>query len=244
MSSLSLEVDRLLEQVSQVALSINCEASNIAIDRLRLNKENLLVFLDLLLKWNKRVNLTSSNDLEKILFDHVLDSCIAVISLPKELPSKSRFLDVGSGAGFPGIVILLMQNQWQGILCEPRQKRAFFLDDVAGRIANGRSHVTTSRIEKICNEQIDVFDDMNLANHIEMLDFVITRATGLGEKFLQGSLNLVKPGGFAFIMSSCDVINSNLSDNAKLIGWQVEPSLAYTLPHNKAKRFIQVWKKL
>lgn len=65
--------------------------------------EKLLNFIDLLIKWNKTYNLTAIRDPEKILTHHILDS----LSIANYLINKKNILDVGSGAGLPGIPLAI-----------------------------------------------------------------------------------------------------------------------------------------
>lgn len=88
--------------------------------------EQLGQFLALLKKWNDKFNLVSRRDMGRLVSRHLLDSLTAA-----PLVRGSRVLDVGSGAGFPGIPLAVMQPRRQFILCDRLSRRARFLSTVA-----------------------------------------------------------------------------------------------------------------
>ena len=88
----------------------------------------LAVYLDLLTKWNARTNLTSVRDPREIVQRHFGESLFAA----RHLPASSRtLLDLGSGAGFPGLPIAILRPHLQVTLAEAHQKKASFLREVA-----------------------------------------------------------------------------------------------------------------
>ena len=84
-------------------------------------------FIELLLKWNKAMSLTSVTELEQILAFHFGESLFALPMLPVE---KSRLADVGSGAGFPGIPLAMARPSLEVTLIEPNAKKFAFLSEV------------------------------------------------------------------------------------------------------------------
>lgn len=83
----------------------------------------MLAFGELLLDWNQRTNLVGAKSLEKLIPAHFLDSLAGL----RLAPDDSPLVDVGSGAGLPGIVAALAYPRRRTILLEPRTKRAEFL---------------------------------------------------------------------------------------------------------------------
>src|ERR1039458_6806634 len=94
--------------------------------------EALQRYLDLLLRWNARVNLTAVRDPEKIVTRHFGESLFAArILLPgREGAAASTLADVGSGAGFPGVPMKLFAPQLELTLIEAHSKKAVFLREV------------------------------------------------------------------------------------------------------------------
>ena len=97
-------------------------------------------YIELLLKWNKTISLTTVTELEQILAFHFGESLFALPMLPVE---KSRLADVGSGAGFPGIPLAMARPSLDVTLIEPNAKKFAFLNEVIRQL--GLNNVTAFR---------------------------------------------------------------------------------------------------
>jgi len=86
-------------------------------------------YLTELQKWNRRINLTGTNDLRELITRHVLDS-LAGLAVLADMAPGSAVADLGSGAGFPGLPIKVARPDLHMTLIEPREKRAAFLTTV------------------------------------------------------------------------------------------------------------------
>lgn len=106
-------------------------------------REKLLAYVALIEKWNRIYNLTAVRDPEKMLAHHILDS-LAVIP---HLPRGSRFADVGSGAGLPGIPLALALPDVSVTLIESNQKKSAFLEQAVIDLAIPNATVTRARVE-------------------------------------------------------------------------------------------------
>ncbi|MFN8390458.1 MAG: 16S rRNA (guanine(527)-N(7))-methyltransferase RsmG [Bdellovibrionota bacterium] len=106
----------------------------------------LLRYLELILDWNERVDLVAPAPTEKLIERHLVDSLAAAMLLSGLRPD-SGLIDIGSGAGLPGIVLSIMQPTRKVVLLEPRQKRSVFLNEAKRRLGLGRASVVTSRLE-------------------------------------------------------------------------------------------------
>ena len=98
--------------------------------------DQLSDYLDLLLKWNTRTNLTAIRDPEEIVRRHFGESLFTAT----RLPACHSLLDLGSGAGFPGIPIQLALPEICVTLAESQNKKASFLREVCGTCAYGRKY--------------------------------------------------------------------------------------------------------
>jgi 16S rRNA (guanine527-N7)-methyltransferase len=105
----------------------------------------LSAYLDLLLKWNARTNLTAVRDPDEIVRRHYGESLFAGRHLGSETPT---LLDFGSGAGFPGIPIALLRPDIQVTLAESQNKKATFLRE-AVRTLNLSTEVWPGRVESM-----------------------------------------------------------------------------------------------
>jgi len=135
---------------------------------LKLNSETqqkLLDYLALLQKWNKTFNLTAIRDAEQMLRYHLLDS-LAV--LPYLWPG--RWLDVGCGAGLPGLVLAVARPDWQFTLLDSNSKKTSFVQQAGIEMDLQNIEVRCERVEKM---QSDIkFDGIISRAFAETADFV------------------------------------------------------------------------
>ncbi len=136
----------------------------------------LSTYLDLLMKWNQRTNLSSIRDPREIVSRHFGESLFAV----RHLPSAETLLDVGSGAGFPGLPIALARPQLQVTLAESQNKKAAFLREVV-RTLGVAVEVWGGRVEDLPVER--------------RFDLVTLRAVDRPQLALEVARSRVGPGG-------------------------------------------------
>jgi 16S rRNA (guanine527-N7)-methyltransferase len=137
-------------------------------------------YIDLLLFWNEKINLTSVTDPPKILEVHFAESFFGAISQGIE---SGDLVDVGSGAGFPALPIVMLRPGIRATLLEPNAKKAAFLWEVSRKVGIvDRITVVRSRLE-----------DFPAAPNA---DFITSRAVRAGDpSFLGHCSQLLKPGG-------------------------------------------------
>lgn len=135
----------------------------------------IATYLEELQRWAKIVDLVSQSDPKTIIRKHVFDS-LATLSV---LPFDGQLLDLGSGAGFPGLPIAMARPTVEVSLLEPRRKRINFLREVIRRTALINTHAYEMRAEEFAEQ-----DERHSA-----FDVVITRATWNIWEFL----NLARP---------------------------------------------------
>ncbi len=128
------------EQVRALLLQYYPEASLTLASRLK-------VYLDLLLRWNGRTNLTSIRDPREIVQRHFGESLFVARYLPD---GAGTLLDVGSGAGFPGLPIALARPDWKVTLAESQGKKAAFLMEVVRTLGTG-IEVWPKRVEMLAS---------------------------------------------------------------------------------------------
>ena len=108
--------------------------------------ERLLVYLAELMKWSRRVNLVARDTPEaQVVETHFLDSLTLLPFL--DGAGEVHLLDVGSGAGFPGLALACMRPDGRFTLCEPRQKRVSFLRHVVRTLGLANVEVVAERVE-------------------------------------------------------------------------------------------------
>src|SRR4029077_1234668 len=124
-------------------------------------------YIELLLKWNKTVSLTTVTDLDQILAFHFGESLFALPMLPVE---KSRVADVGSGAGFPGIPLAMARPSLDVTLIEPNAKKFAFLNEVVRKLSLAKVRAVRGRtgdlqfsdeeFEVVTARAVGEFDDL------------------------------------------------------------------------------------
>jgi 16S rRNA (guanine527-N7)-methyltransferase len=119
----------------------------------------LSAYLDLLLKWNARTNLTAIRDPEQIVRRHFGESLFTGLQLLPRLQPGATLLDFGSGAGFPGLPIQLLLPDLHVTLAESQHKKASFLRE-AVRTLNLATEVWSDRVESIPSTRL--FDVITL----------------------------------------------------------------------------------
>lgn len=136
----------------------------------RVPRETLRVlekFVELLLKWNKQINLISRKSEDKIWFNHVLDSLEALKHITNITPTV---LDVGSGAGFPGMILSIVTG-WHTILVEKSHKKCMFLKE-AQLITGANVTIENQLIEKLEKYHPNIIVSRGVANIKTLLDMI------------------------------------------------------------------------
>lgn len=130
--------------------------------------DKLEIYADLLAKWQAKINLISKNTLDDAWQRHFADSAQLAALIPEE--SKILF-DLGSGAGFPGMVLAILRPDLEIHLVESDQKKCAFLQNVS-RETNCAAHIHNQRIENVSRETIpDVVSARALSSLAELLNY-------------------------------------------------------------------------
>lgn len=148
--------------------------SNLSKINLNLSDEScaqLILFLELLLKWNKAYNLTAITDFDKMLTYHLIDS----LSIANYLKGE-KIIDVGSGAGLPGIPLAVYFPQKQFVLLDSVGKKTRFISQAVRELKLQNVTVVQSRAEEYQTETR--FDTMT-ARAVGSLDYLIEISTHL-----------------------------------------------------------------
>jgi len=176
--------DRLRAEIVDGAARLGVQLDDEAVD-------GLLAHLDELRTWAPRLSLVSPGDLADpgaLVERHVLDS-LASLPVVAETSPRPRVLDLGSGAGFPGVPIAVALRRARVLLVEPRLRRASFLRSVARRLPGVALQVAACRIEELPEQALG-----------DGFDAVVSRATLPLSDLLAAATRCLVPGGrlFAF----------------------------------------------
>ncbi len=113
-------------------------------------------YTELVERWTSRCNLVSKNDLNRIVSKHVADSWN--FTRVPGLLAGVRILDVGSGAGFPGMVLALLRPDVQVVLLDSRRQRTLFLREAVEQLGLANAQVLCQRVEELKNSMPDFFE--------------------------------------------------------------------------------------
>ena len=138
--------------------------------------EKLIIYLELLQEWNKTHNLTAVDDIEQMLSIHVFDSASI-----KPYIKGASLLDVGSGAGLPGMVLAILSPALQVTSVEARNKKAQFQMFAANKLKLKNFAVENVRIEDFKPK--------------EKFSMITSRAFASLENFVEGSRQAIAPNG-------------------------------------------------
>lgn len=166
--------------------------------------EKLSVYLDLLVRWNQRINLTGLREPRLIVRRLFGES----LYLGKILDLKGWLVDVGSGAGFPGLALKLATPELQVSLVEPRHRKAAFLKEVVRECGLTIADVVINRFEPWAEGLRE-----------RLPDFITTRAVDLSEKLLSSMARALAPEGTVALLTTRKIANS-IRDKGGPFSWR------------------------
>lgn len=206
---------------------------------LELSKKQILQFIsyyELLIDWNSRMNLTAITEFEDVLKKHFIDS-LSLISAVSDLAQKQYdLIDVGTGAGFPGIPLKIAFPNLKITLLDSLNKRIQFLNEVICKLELQDIEAVHGRAEDFAKP--DQFR--------ERYDLCVSRAVANLATLSEYCIPFVKPGGF-FISYKSEKVNVELEEAKKAIsvlGGSFQKNIEFLLPHSDITRnFIVIQKK-
>lgn len=194
--------------------------------------EQFYLYMNLLLEWNEKINLTTIVEPNEIILKHFIDS----ITLISYLNNTQSILDVGTGAGFPGIPLAILEKNKNFILMDSLNKRINFLQEIIQKLALTKVQAIHGRAEELGKEE----------EYREHYDLVTSRAVAKLNILLEYMLPFVKVGGRCICMKSQE-IEEELKEAKKAIevlGGKLEKVEEIHLPESDIKRKIVVIKKV
>jgi 16S rRNA (guanine527-N7)-methyltransferase len=194
----------------------------------------LTTFENELLIWNQRFNLTAIRAAESIRIKHFLDSFSCVLAWNENPPT--RLIDVGTGAGFPGIPLKILYPSMQLTLVESVGKKASFCRHAVGVLKLEGVDVITGRAEELGQ----------LPAQRESYDWAVARAVANLPVLAEYLLPLVRVGGKMLAQKghSGPVEAHNAEPALKLLGGQIRQLLPVTLPGVAEERYLVVVDKV
>lgn len=186
----------------------------------------------LLAEWNEKINLTAITDPEGIVIKHFLDS----LSIAELIPDETKTLiDVGTGAGFPGIPLKVIRDNLKVTLLDSLDKRVKFLNEIC-------SNLMLKDIVSVHGRAEDFGVDKK---YRERFDFVTARAVANLPVLLEYCLPFVSIGGMFIAMKGPDA-KEELKESQKaldILGGEIEDVKIFTLPNSDIERYLILIKK-
>lgn len=146
----------------------------------------LEVYYQLLIEWNEKINLTSIIERDEVLWKHFLDSSLVMTNHLWKERDGSHVLDVGTGAGFPGLVLAILNPNKQFILLDSLKKRVDFLEVVIEQLGLDNVKAFQGRAETFGRRE----DFRN------QFDFVVSRAVAELPVLMEYCIPFVKKDGY------------------------------------------------
>lgn len=188
----------------------------------------------LLVEWNKRVNLTALVNERDVVIKHFIDSLTLLKDITPD--EAARVVDVGSGAGFPGLPLKIARPDINLVLLESVRKKADFLLRVVDILSLSGVSVICARVEDAARQK-----DMRAA-----FDYTVSRAVASLPVLLEYCLPLLKTGGFFVAMKGPAVTDEAASAGMALdlLGGMLERISHFILPFSGEKRSLVLIRKI
>ena len=202
---------------------------------IKINDEQIKSFekyMNLLLEWNEKINLTAITQPEEIKLKHFVDS----LTVLKYINDDDKVIDIGTGAGFPGIPLKIMNENTKITLLDSLNKRINFLNIVIETLNLRNIQAIHGRAEEIARNKL----------YREKYDVAVSRAVANLSTLTEYMLPFVKVGGKCICMKGANV-NEELerAQNAiKELGGEIEKIDNFFLSDNDNERNIIVIKKV
>ena len=189
--------------------------------------DKLLKLYEFLVEYNQNVNLTAITDFEEVVVKHFIDSVLPFSMI--DIKENSSFIDVGTGAGFPSIPLMIVRPDLKGTLLEALNKRCVFLEK-ACKLTGVDAKVVHGRAEDYTKEKREAFD------------FATARAVAAIPVLCEYCIPYVKTGGRFIALKSVNEDESQCEKAVKVLGGKIEKIKDYTITNGDSRRLFVVEK--
>lgn len=195
-------------------------------------------YLELIQSWQKKSNITAAKDSFDIIYKHFLDSLSGIRLINKEIKKnkKTKIIDIGSGAGFPGIPVKIILPKIEMTLLEARKNKKEFLDNTVKEIDLDNVYVLRDRAENLGK----------IKEYREKYNIVLSRAVASLEILSEYCLPLCKTGGIMLAFKGSSFLKE-LEISYKVIeklGGLLESINLIKVPHSEHIRCILAIRKI
>ena len=210
------------EKIKEIFSKYSIEINN-------LQAEKFVKYYDFLIEENKKFNLTAITDFEQVILKHFIDSVLPI----NEIKHNAKIVDVGTGAGFPGIPIKILRDDVDILLVDSLEKRIKFLNELIKLLSLKKIKTLHSRAEDIGNNR-------------ETFDVSLSRAVAKVNTLSEYLIPYVKVGG-KIIMYKGKNSEEELTEGENainILGGELEDIKKYYLPEIESERNVIIIKKI
>ena len=189
-------------------------------------------YMNMLIEWNEKINLTAIIEPNEIILKHFIDS----LTIYKDIPNKSSVVDVGTGAGFPGIPLAIMNESLKITLVDSLNKRLIFLQEVINELNLKNIELVHARAEEFGQNK----------KYREKFDIATSRAVANLSTLSELCLPYVKENG-KFIPYKAEKAEAEIEAAQKavdLLGGEISDKIEFQLPGGDMGRTLVVIDKI
>ena len=190
------------------------------------NAETFYKYMNLLIEWNEKINLTAIVEPNEIIIKHFIDSLI----LEKYIKDNDSIIDIGTGAGFPGIPLKIQNSSLKVTLLDSLNKRVKFLNEIIGLLQLDNIETVHGRAE----------DFGRAMKYRERYDVCTSRAVAKLNVLAEYMLPFVKVGGRCLCMKGPNVADEvkAAEKTVKLLGGEIMQTDTVFLPKKSGERTV------
>lgn len=189
--------------------------------------EQYSALCDYMVEYNKNVNLTSITEFEDVVMKHFIDSVLPFTMF--DVPQGASFIDVGTGAGFPSLPLLIYRPDLRGTLCDSLQKRCVYLELACKKIGVN-AEIIHARSEELGRQRRGEFD------------IATARAVAAMPVLSEFCIPFVKKNGVFAALKSVNEDISSAEKAVSILGGKIENVKDYKLPNGDDRRLVIVRK--
>lgn len=185
--------------------------------------DKLLKLYEFLVEYNQNVNLTAITDFEEVVVKHFIDSVLPFSMI--DIKENSSFIDVGTGAGFPSIPLMIVRPDLKGTLLEALNKRCVFLEK-ACELTGVDPKVIHGRAEDYAKEKREAFD------------FATARAVAAMPVLCEYCIPYIKTGGRFIALKSVNEDETQCEKAVNVLGGKITEIKDYTITNGDNRRLF------
>lgn len=191
-------------------------------------------YYDILMEWNKVMNLTAITDINEVIQKHFLDS--AILGSYCNLDQEFKLVDIGTGAGFPGVPLKILFPKLEVLLIDSVGKRANFLNEAISRLGLEHIQAVHGRAEDLARQ----------GSYREKFDLCVSRAVANLSSLCEYCIPFVKMDGMFVAYKSANVgeETGQAGRAIQLLGGRLDKLEEFQIPHSEYSRSLVFIKKV